>query len=149
MRRADGGQVRHLVQGRHPPVLQPQRHRVSQFVATMPLLPLTHRAAELNTYDEVDKDVLQNYIVCAAGPPARPSDAPQEFSLANNLYYAMLENAASEQSARMSAMDNASSNAGARPARDAGRSHVRRRHDQLPAAALQPHPPGCDHARAH
>jgi F-type H+-transporting ATPase subunit gamma len=36
----------------------------------------------------------------------------QEFSFANNLFYAMLENTASEQSARMNAMENASKNAG-------------------------------------
>jgi len=53
--------------------------------------------SELNSYDNLDKETLQSYV---------------EFSLANNLFYAMLENAASEQSARMSAMDNASSNAG-------------------------------------
>lgn len=56
-----------------------------------------HDLDELNIYDDLDKDALQDY---------------QEFSLANNLFYAMLENAASEQSARMSAMDNAASNAG-------------------------------------
>ncbi len=32
--------------------------------------------------------------------------------MASNVYYTMLEGAASEQSARMSAMENASSNAG-------------------------------------
>jgi hypothetical protein len=32
--------------------------------------------------------------------------------MASNIYYTMLESAASEQSARMSAMENASSNAG-------------------------------------
>jgi F-type H+-transporting ATPase subunit gamma len=36
----------------------------------------------------------------------------QEFSLANAIFYAYKENSTSEQSARMSAMDNASKNAG-------------------------------------
>jgi len=48
-------------------------------------------------YDDVDADVLRNY---------------QEFSLANMIYYAMKESACSEQSARMSSMDNATKNAG-------------------------------------
>ena len=52
---------------------------------------------ELVPYDNVENEDLKNFA---------------EFSLANNLYYGMLEGAASEQSARMSAMDNASSNAG-------------------------------------
>lgn len=48
-------------------------------------------------YDSVDEGVLRNYY---------------EYSLASLLYYVMKENACSEQSARMSAMDNASKNAG-------------------------------------
>lgn len=35
-----------------------------------------------------------------------------EFYLASNLYYAMLNNAASEQASRMNAMENATKNAG-------------------------------------
>ncbi|KJE93308.1 ATP synthase subunit gamma [Capsaspora owczarzaki ATCC 30864] len=53
-------------------------------------------APEIVSY-ELDDDVLQNY---------------QEFTLANTIYYAMLESSASELSARMSAMENASKNAG-------------------------------------
>lgn len=48
-------------------------------------------------YDDVDEDVLRNY---------------QEFNMANLLYLALKESACSEQSARMTAMDNATKNAG-------------------------------------
>lgn len=48
-------------------------------------------------FDSVDADVLRNYY---------------EYSLASLIYYVMKENACSEQSSRMSAMDNASKNAG-------------------------------------
>jgi F-type H+-transporting ATPase subunit gamma len=54
-------------------------------------------APKLSIYDSLDADVIQCYL---------------EFSLASQLYYTMKENACSEQSARMSAMDNASKNAG-------------------------------------
>lgn len=48
-------------------------------------------------FDSVDEGVLRNYY---------------EYSLASLIFYVMKENACSEQSARMSAMDNASKNAG-------------------------------------
>jgi len=48
-------------------------------------------------YDDVDEDVLRNY---------------HEFTLANLVYWGMKENAAAEQSSRMSSMDNATKNAG-------------------------------------
>jgi len=48
-------------------------------------------------YDDVDEDVLRSY---------------QEFSTANLIYYGMKESACSEQSARMTAMDSATKNAG-------------------------------------
>ena len=48
-------------------------------------------------YDDVDEDVLRNY---------------HEFSLANIIFYGMKESACSEQSARMTSMDNATKNAG-------------------------------------
>lgn len=48
-------------------------------------------------YDSIDDGVLQSYM---------------EFSLAALLFYAMKEGACSEQSSRMTAMDNASKNAG-------------------------------------
>lgn len=48
-------------------------------------------------FDSIDDDVLKSYY---------------EYSLASLVYYVMKENACSEQSSRMSAMDNASKNAG-------------------------------------
>ena len=51
----------------------------------------------IHAYDSVDGDVLTNYY---------------EYSLASLIFYVMKENSCSEQSARMSAMDNASKNAG-------------------------------------
>ncbi|XP_053321399.1 ATP synthase subunit gamma, mitochondrial isoform X3 [Spea bombifrons] len=50
----------------------------------------------IGIYDDIDADVLRNY---------------QEFTLANVIYYTLKESATSEQSARMTAMDNASKNA--------------------------------------
>lgn len=55
------------------------------------------QAEKLTVYDSLDADVIQSYM---------------EYSLASLLYYAMKEGACSEQSARMTAMDNASKNAG-------------------------------------
>ena len=52
------------------------------------------------SYDDVDHEVVRSY---------------QEFALANTIYAAMKDGAASEQSARMTAMDNASKNAGTYP----------------------------------
>jgi len=54
-------------------------------------------AESMLQYDDVDEDVLQNFY---------------EFSLANLVFYGMKESACSEQSARMSAMDSATKNAG-------------------------------------
>lgn len=54
-------------------------------------------ASALSVYDSLDADVIQNYL---------------EFSLASLLFYAMKEGACSEQSSRMTSMDNASKNAG-------------------------------------
>lgn len=53
--------------------------------------------AEIMAYEEVDRDSLQSYT---------------EFTLASNMFYCMLESIAAEQSSRMTAMENASSNAG-------------------------------------
>ncbi|XP_077120615.1 ATP synthase F(1) complex subunit gamma, mitochondrial isoform X2 [Ranitomeya variabilis] len=50
----------------------------------------------ITVYDDVDADVLRNY---------------QEFTLVNIIYLTLKEATASEQSARMTAMDNASKNA--------------------------------------
>ena len=52
---------------------------------------------KLTVYDDVDADILRNY---------------SEFQLASILYYCMMESSCSEQSARMTAMDSASKNAG-------------------------------------
>jgi len=54
-------------------------------------------AEKITAYDSLDADVLQSY---------------KEFSLASLIYYAMKEGATSEQSSRMTAMDNSSKNAG-------------------------------------
>ncbi|XP_068590161.1 ATP synthase subunit gamma, mitochondrial isoform X2 [Cebidichthys violaceus] len=53
-------------------------------------------AESMGVYDDIDADVLRNY---------------QEFALVNILYLAMKESTTAEQSARMTAMDNASKNA--------------------------------------
>ncbi|XP_058445630.1 ATP synthase subunit gamma, mitochondrial [Malaya genurostris] len=72
---------------------------VSYAVADMPIFSLktVEKAEKLPVYDSLDSDVIQNYL---------------EFSLASLLFYAMKEGACSEQSSRMTAMDNASKNAG-------------------------------------
>jgi F-type H+-transporting ATPase subunit gamma len=57
---------------------------------------LKEQEEALSVYDDVDEDVLTNY---------------QEFTLASTLFNSMLEQACSEQSARMTAMENASTNA--------------------------------------
>ncbi|XP_076296560.1 ATP synthase, gamma subunit [Lasioglossum baleicum] len=54
-------------------------------------------APKLSVYDSIDEEVVQSYL---------------EFSLASLLFYSMKEGACSEQSSRMTAMDNASKNAG-------------------------------------
>jgi len=54
-------------------------------------------AEKITTYDSLDDDVLRSY---------------NEYALASLIYYAMKEGACSEQSARMTAMDAASKNAG-------------------------------------
>jgi len=54
-------------------------------------------AKKLGVYDSLDAEVMASYM---------------EYSLASLLYYAMKEGATSEQSSRMSSMDNATSNAG-------------------------------------
>jgi len=55
------------------------------------------RSKSILAYDSTDADVLRCF---------------QEFSLVSVLFYAMKENATSEQSSRMTAMDNATKNAG-------------------------------------
>jgi len=58
---------------------------------------LVNNAKNIGLYDSLDAETLRCY---------------QEFQLASMLFYGLKENATSEQSARMSAMDNASKNAG-------------------------------------
>merc|ERR1712135_269907 len=71
---------------------------VSYSLSEQPIFRDAHFAASkgIDVYDSIDADVLQS---CA------------EFQLASIIYFAMKENACSEQSARMTAMDNASKNA--------------------------------------
>lgn len=52
---------------------------------------------KLVAYDSLDAEIIRDYL---------------EFSLASLLFYSMKEGACSEQSSRMSAMDNATKNAG-------------------------------------
>ena len=75
------------------------RSVVSYQTTTIPLYSLNQvgSASKLSVYDSLDSDVLQSYL---------------EYSLASLLYYTLKENACSEQSSRMTAMDNASKNAG-------------------------------------
>ncbi|VVC26685.1 ATP synthase, F1 complex, gamma subunit conserved site,ATP synthase, F1 complex, gamma subunit [Cinara cedri] len=54
-------------------------------------------APKLQSYDSIDEGVIESY---------------QEFTIASLIYYAMKQSACSEQSSRMTAMDNASKNAG-------------------------------------
>lgn len=72
---------------------------VSYLTSNQPVFSLDQmsNSSKIYDYDSVDADVLRNYY---------------EYSLASLLFYVMKENACSEQSARMSAMDNASKNAG-------------------------------------
>lgn len=63
--------------------------------------PIVNAAAQadheaLSVFDDCDEEALLSYT---------------EFNTANNIFYCMLENAASEQSARMAAMENATKNA--------------------------------------
>lgn len=55
------------------------------------------QAKKLGSYDSLDAEVMGSYM---------------EYSLASLLYYAMKEGATSEQSSRMTSMDNATTNAG-------------------------------------
>ncbi|CAG9813660.1 unnamed protein product [Phaedon cochleariae] len=72
---------------------------VSYNTQTLPVFSLASvtAAPKLSIYDSLDDEVVQSYL---------------EFSLASLLFYSMKEGACSEQSSRMTAMDNASKNAG-------------------------------------
>jgi len=75
------------------------RSVVSYICAEIPLFrPDAVTAAEkISVYDSLDADVIQSYL---------------EFSTASLFYYALKEGATSEQSARMTAMENSTKNAG-------------------------------------
>lgn len=75
------------------------RSVVSYVTQTLPVFSLASvtAAPKLSVYDSLDDEVIQSYL---------------EFSLASLVFYAMKEGACSEQSSRMTAMDNASKNAG-------------------------------------
>ncbi|KAJ8925307.1 hypothetical protein NQ315_009137, partial [Exocentrus adspersus] len=72
---------------------------VAYVTDTLPIFSLASitAAPKLSLYDSLDDGVIQSYL---------------EFSLASLLFYTLKESACSEQSARMTAMDNASKNAG-------------------------------------
>lgn len=72
---------------------------VSYQQSDMPVFSLgaIEKSPKLPVYDSLDAEVIQSYL---------------EYSLASLLFYAMKEGACSEQSSRMTAMDNASKNAG-------------------------------------
>lgn len=72
---------------------------VSYQAMSKPLFSLetVSKSEKLNLYDDIDADVLRSYM---------------EYNMVSLIYYAMKENAASEQSSRMTSMDNASKNAG-------------------------------------
>jgi len=72
---------------------------VSYTTTTIPIFSMeaVANANKITVYDSLDSDVLQSYM---------------EYSLASLVYYAMKEGACSEQSSRMSAMDNSTKNAG-------------------------------------
>jgi F-type H+-transporting ATPase subunit gamma len=72
---------------------------VSYQISNLPVFSLktVESAEKLPVYDSLDSDVIQSYL---------------EFSLASMLFYTFKEGACAEQSSRMTAMDNASKNAG-------------------------------------
>lgn len=75
------------------------RSVVSYNTLEIPIFTLdsVNSAPKIGVYDSLDADVLQSYM---------------EYSLASLIFYALREGACSEQSARMTAMENASKNAG-------------------------------------
>ena len=77
------------------------RSVVSYKTTEIPIFSLksVEGAEKITTYDSIDAEVLASYT---------------EYSLASLIFYAMKEGACSEQSSRMTAMDNSSKNAGER-----------------------------------
>ncbi|PZQ46204.1 MAG: hypothetical protein DI551_05485 [Micavibrio aeruginosavorus] len=72
---------------------------VSYQCSTVPIFSTktVETSENLVAYDSLDSEILQDYL---------------EYSLASLIYYTMKESACSEQSSRMTSMDNASKNAG-------------------------------------
>jgi len=72
---------------------------VSYKTSTVPIFSkeTVNNAKKLGVYDSLDAEVMNSYL---------------EYSLASLIFYTMKEGACSEQSSRMTAMDNASKNAG-------------------------------------
>lgn len=72
---------------------------VSYSCASVPIFSVkaVESSDKLSVYDSLDADVLKDYL---------------QYSLASLIFYTMKESACSEQSSRMTAMDNASKNAG-------------------------------------
>jgi F-type H+-transporting ATPase subunit gamma len=81
-----------LVFNKFRSVVSYQTHEISIFSANA-----VNGADKMSRYDSIDNDVIQSYL---------------EYSLASLIYYCMKEGACSEQSSRMTAMDNSSKNAG-------------------------------------
>ncbi|KAJ8047692.1 ATP synthase subunit gamma, mitochondrial [Holothuria leucospilota] len=75
------------------------RSVVSYKTSSQPVFPFNvlSQSEKMSIYDDVDSDILRCY---------------SEFQLASILYYTLMEANCSEQSSRMTAMDNASKNAG-------------------------------------
>jgi len=75
------------------------RSVVSYVCSEIPLYraDAVNAAEKISVYDSLDADVVQSYL---------------EFSTASLFYYALKEGATSEQSARMTAMENSTKNAG-------------------------------------
>ncbi|XP_053212077.1 ATP synthase subunit gamma, mitochondrial-like [Panonychus citri] len=72
---------------------------VSYAISELPVFSMAalSKSPKIELYDSLDDEVLRSY---------------HEYSVASLVFYAMKENACSEQSSRMTAMDNASKNAG-------------------------------------
>jgi len=72
---------------------------VSYNLSAVPIFSVksVESSEKLVAYDSLDADIIRDYL---------------EFSLASLLFYTMKESACSEQSSRMSSMDNATKNAG-------------------------------------
>lgn len=72
---------------------------VAYITQEMPIytLPAVINAPNIVAYDDIDDDVLTSYL---------------EFSMCAQIFYCMKESACSEQSSRMTAMENATKNAG-------------------------------------